>query len=69
MAHKFVIKKNGLLKTYTEYNDIPNDFDHVISFEPDVPEPPHTDEQHEEIESWNNKLQALMEIENARSNS
>ena len=69
MAHKFVVKRNGILETYTEYNDIPNDFDHVISFEPEVPEPPHTDEQHEELESWNEKLQALMEIENARSNS
>lgn len=69
MAHKFVVKRNGILETYTEYNDIPNDFDHVISFEPEVPEPPHTEEQHEELESWNNKLQALMEIEHARSNS
>ena len=69
MAHKFVVKRNGILETYTEYNDIPNDFDHVISFEPEVPESPHTHEQHEELQSWNDKLQALMEIEHARSNS
>ena len=69
MAHKFVVKRNGILETYTEYNDIPNDFDHVISFEPEAPESPHTHEQHEELESWNDKLQALMEIEHARSNS
>ena len=69
MAHEFVILRNGILETYTEYNEIPLDFDHVIKFIPEVPEPPHTDEQHEEIESWNEKLQALMEIERARSNS
>ena len=69
MAHEFVIRRNGQLETYTKYEDIPNDFDNVIKFIPEVPEPPHTDEQHEEIESWNAKLQALMEIERARSNS
>ena len=68
MAHKFVVKRNGILETYTEYNDIPNDFDHVISFEPEVPEPPHTEEQHDEIEQWNDRLKELMEIEYASSN-
>ena len=68
MAHKFVVKRNGILETYTEYDDIPNDFDHVISFEPEVPEPPHTEEQHDEIEQWNDRLKELMEIEHARSN-
>lgn len=68
MAHEFVIIRNGVLETYTDYDDIPLDFEHVIKFIPEVPEPPHTDEQHEEIESWNEKFQALMEIERARSN-
>lgn len=69
MAHEFVIKKNGKLETYTDYNDIPDDFDHVIKFLPEIPEPPHTHEQHEEIDKWPARLQKLMEIENARSNS
>jgi len=69
MPHEFVVKKNGKLETYTEYEAIPRDFDHVIKFMPEIPEPPHTEEQHEEIETWNEKLQALMEIEHARSNS
>lgn len=63
MPHKFVIKRNGILETYTEYDKIPNDFEHVIEFIPEIPEGPHTEEQHEEIEKWNDKLQALMEIE------
>ena len=69
MAHEFVVKRNGVLETYTQYEDIPNEFDHIIKFLPEIPPEPHTEEQHEEIESWNEKLQALMEIERARSNS
>jgi len=63
MAHEFVIMRNGVLETYTNYEDIPKDFEHVIKFLVDIPPGPHTEEQHEEIETWNGKLQALMEIE------
>ena len=63
--HKFVIKRNGVLETYNKYNDIPLDFDHVIQFEPEIPEGPHTEEQHEEIEQWNDKLKQLMKREKA----
>ena len=65
--HEFVIMKNNQLLTYTNYEDIPLDFDHVIKFRPQIPEGPHTEEQHEEIEKWNTKLQRLMEIERASS--
>lgn len=67
--HKFVIKRNGALETYNEYNDIPLDFDHVIQFEPEIPEGPHTEEQHEEIEQWNDKLKQLMKREKAYASS
>jgi hypothetical protein len=60
MAHEFVVKRNGQLETYTEYDDIPNDIDTVINFLPEIPEPPHTHEQHEEIDKWNGRLQELM---------
>jgi hypothetical protein len=65
--HEFVVMKNNQLFTYTNYEDIPQDFDHVIKFRPQIPEGPHTEEQHEEIEQWNSKLQRLMEIERASS--
>ena len=65
--HKFVVMKNNEMQTYTDYDAIPNNFDHVIEFLPEVPEGPHTEEQHEEIEQWNRKLQKLMEIERAGS--
>ena len=57
----------GKLQTYTNYEDIPLDFDHVIKFVPDIPEGPHTEDEHDLIDSWNDRLQRLMEIERARS--
>ena len=61
--HKFVIMVNGELITYNSYEDIPDDFDHVIEFVPEIPNGPHTEEQHEEIEQWNGRLQELMQKE------
>jgi hypothetical protein len=63
MSHEFVVLLNGKLKTYTKYEDIPERFDNVIRFIPKIPEPPHTHEQHEEIDSWNERLQELMKRE------
>lgn len=69
MSHEFVILKNGNLETYDKYDDIPDDFDHLIKFLPDLPAGPHTEEEHEEIHAWNDKLQALMEIERKNAGS
>ena len=54
---------NGKLNTYENYEDIPKRFDHVIEFAPDVIPEPHTEEQHKEIETYNDKLQDLMKRE------
>ena len=67
--HEFVIKDKGQLVTYTEYEAIPNEFDHVIKFLPEVPPEPHTEEQNEEIEQWNIKLQELMKKERSYASS
>jgi hypothetical protein len=63
MNHKFVILRKGKLETFTDYNLIPKDLDHVIEFSPHVPPPPHTHEQHEEIDGWMDKFKKLLEIE------
>ncbi len=68
MAHEFVILVKGELKTYHNYEDIPEDFDNVIKFMPEISEGPHTHDEHDEISLWNEKLQQLMEKERARSN-
>ena len=67
MEHKFVVMKDQVLYTYSEWQQIPLDFDHVIEFLPAIPPGPHTHAQHEEIDSWNGRFQQLMEIERACS--
>ena len=65
---QFII--NGELVTFDKYEDVPDEFDHVIKFLPDIPEPvddDHTDEEHEELAKWNDRLQELMEKERASS--
>ena len=68
MAHEFVLLVNGELKTYANYEDIPDEFDNVIKFIPEIPDGPHSHNEHDEIEKWNEKLQLLMEKERASSN-
>lgn len=36
MKGEFVVLKNGILETYSNYENIPEDFDNVIKF---LPEP------------------------------
>ena len=61
MSHEFVLLINGKLKTFSEYDDIPEKFDNVIKFLPDV--------SHEEVDHsgenniWNDRLQELMKRE------
>ena len=63
---QFII--NGELVIFDKYEDIPDEFEHVIKFIPDVIPEPHTEEEHEEMAQWNTRLQKLMEKERARSN-
>ena len=60
LTGKFVVLKDKQRLKFTNYDDIPSSFNHVISFEPDYPEPPHTSEQHEEIEKYKSYLQELL---------
>jgi hypothetical protein len=61
--HEFILLIDGKQKTFHNYEDIPEKFQHVIKFSPEIPEGPHTEEQHTEINSWNSKLQLLMKKE------
>jgi hypothetical protein len=67
MGHRFVIMQDDRLCEYTEYEQIPSEFDHVIEFAPEIPLEPHTDQQHKEIGQWHSKFERLMEIEYASS--
>tara|TARA_B100000575_G_scaffold96177_1_gene76621 strand:- start:3458 stop:3655 length:198 start_codon:yes stop_codon:yes gene_type:complete len=63
MAHQFAILIDGKVQVFDNYDDIPETFENVIRFEPEVPPEPHTEEQHHEIEQWNDKLQQLLKRE------
>lgn len=67
MPHRFVVKIGNELQEFSRYEDIPTEFDHVIEFCPEIPPGPHTEEQHDEIDSWVPKFERLMEIERASS--
>ena len=64
---EFQFKVNGELVTYDKYEDIPDEFDHVIKFLPDPIPEEHTEEDHAEMALWNDRLHELMEKERARS--
>ena len=60
---KFVIKDEGKLIEYDRCGDLPDEFDHLISFEPTIPEPPHSVNDHIEMSKWSEYLQALVKRE------
>jgi len=68
MKGEFIIKQGSELITYDDFNEIPMKFDNLISFKPDAPEPPHSEQDHQEMENYNAKLQELMGREHASSN-
>lgn len=63
MTHKFIVLKDDILINYDKYEDIPEFFDNLITFLPEIPLNPHTHDQHEEIEIWNIRLKELMKRE------
>lgn len=52
----FKILVDGQVRKYIRYADIPESFDNVISFLPDWPEGPHTEEQHEFLDGLHEVL-------------
>ena len=63
MTGIYCVLINGVVHTYKKYDDIPGTFDNLIRFEPDYPEPPHTEEQHDLMATFNDKLRELMRRE------
>tara|TARA_Y100000992_G_C20910572_1_gene325287 strand:- start:73 stop:279 length:207 start_codon:yes stop_codon:yes gene_type:complete len=60
LTGEFVVLKDKKICKFTKYSDIPESFEQVISFKPDYPEGPHTEEEHKHMESFNSKLQELL---------
>jgi len=68
MPHEFVILIDDKLKIYHHFDDIPEKFDNLIKFVPEIPDGPHTHDEHTEIEVWNEKLKELMKRETNGNN-
>ena len=56
---KFVIKNEGELLEFDRCGDLPEEFDHLISFEPTIPPTPHSVNDHVEMSTWSEYLQEL----------
>ena len=67
MPHRFTVRIGAELHTFQRYEDIPDEFDYLIEFLPEIPPEPHTDQQHEEIEAWLPRFEQLMERQRASS--
>ena len=63
MKGLFVVRHKDKILEFSDYESIPEVFDYVIRFEPTPPESPHTEEEHAEINSYNEKLQELVKRE------
>ena len=60
MTGNFQVLIDKKVKKFTNYEDIPNVINEVICFEPDFPKPPHTEEEHNFISTFNDKLKELL---------
>ena len=56
---------DGQVAEFDRWEDLPERFDHLVRFLPQIPPPPHTPEQHADAEAWVGRLRAAMERENA----
>lgn len=65
LTGRFVFRVAGVLRTYRDWRVCPAVFDELVAFEPDIPPPPHTPEQHAAIEAWAARLQALIRSQHA----
>lgn len=69
MRGEFVFIVDGKIVEVNDYNQIPKKFQHVIKFLPEIPPPPHTEDEHAMMEDWHKKLQDLIAIENQQNAS
>jgi hypothetical protein len=59
----FVILLDGVLTYYSDYDSIPESFDNLVKCEFKYPEGPHSEEEHAQMEKYNDLLQDLMRRE------
>ena len=50
----------GNLQRGTNWGDIPDDLEYLVTFAPDYPEPDHTPEQHAYMATFDDKLKEIL---------
>lgn len=69
MKGRYIIKRDGKYVLFNDYNDISVPFDDLIAFQPEWPEPPHSDEDHKLMATFHSKFRELLRRNrDARSN-
>ncbi len=56
---KFVVRDEDKLIEYDRCGDLPDEFDHLIKFEPTIPPTPHSVNDHIAMSKWSEYLQEL----------
>ena len=59
MIGEYTVKIGDKIFEYTNVNDIPEKFDHLIKFVPTSPPGPHSEEEHELIDSFMIKFKEI----------
>ena len=59
MIGEYIVKIGNKLFDYTNVNDIPEEFDHLIKFVPKAPPEPHTQADHDYINTFSNKFEEV----------
>jgi len=65
----FQVLIDGTLHTYNNYEDVPQEFDDLITCNFDYKEGPHTPEEHEELHRLNDYFKALQKREKRYASS
>ena len=59
MIGEYIVKIGNKLFDYTNVSDIPEKFDHLIKFVPKEPPEPHTQADHDYINTFNDKFKEI----------
>ena len=51
---------DGVLEHGTHWDDLPERMDRIVAFVPDYPDPPHTQEDHDAMATFNDRLQEAL---------
>ena len=59
MIGEYTVKIGNKLFDYTNVDDIPEEFDHLIKFLPTAPPGPHTQVEHDYIDTFTDKMREI----------